>query len=65
MYLDFYSAGSMSVNVSVTSSKDEYINAGQLRSSSSSRDMLVSLLPIGFAMLLMLHKTMFMEFQFL
>ncbi|KAI4371339.1 hypothetical protein MLD38_019586 [Melastoma candidum] len=39
---------SMAVNVSVTSSKDEFINAGRLRVSSSSRDMVLRLLlPVG------------------
>ncbi|XP_030453784.1 aspartic proteinase 36 isoform X2 [Syzygium oleosum] len=44
---------SMSVNVSVTSGKDEFINAGQLSMSSFSRDMLLELLPIGLLILLM------------
>ncbi|PON56146.1 Aspartic peptidase [Parasponia andersonii] len=57
---------SMSVNVSVTSSKDEYINAGQLSSTSSSpREMLFKMLPAAFVALLLLHTTISTEFQFL
>ncbi|CAK7343298.1 unnamed protein product [Dovyalis caffra] len=49
----FFLSGSLSVNVSVTSSKD-FINAGQLSVSSSSRDiMLFELLPLIFMVLLM------------
>lgn len=55
---------SMSVNVSVTSGKDEFINAGQLSTSSSSRDMLVELLPIGLIILIM-HVARAMGFPFL
>ncbi|EXB75945.1 Aspartic proteinase-like protein 2 [Morus notabilis] len=55
---------STSVNVSVTSSKD-FINAGQLSVSSSSREMFFKMLPIGFVALLLLHTAIFSEFQFL
>ncbi|XP_048127471.1 aspartic proteinase 36 isoform X2 [Rhodamnia argentea] len=55
---------SMSVNVSVTSGKDEFINAGQLSMGSSSRDMLLELLPIGLIILLM-HVSRAMGFHFL
>ncbi|BBH07722.1 Eukaryotic aspartyl protease family protein [Prunus dulcis] len=56
--------GSLSVNVSVTSSKDEYINAGQLSESSSSGDMLFKLLTTGIVVFLM-HILVFVEFHFL
>ncbi|KAI9153527.1 hypothetical protein LWI28_012708 [Acer negundo] len=56
---------SSSVNVSITSGKDEYINAGQLSVSSSSRDMMLfKLLPLIIVALLM-QSLAFMEFQFL
>ncbi|KAL5740704.1 hypothetical protein ACOSP7_029586 [Xanthoceras sorbifolium] len=55
---------SLSVNVSITSGKDEYINAGQLSVSSSTRDLLLKLLPLSIMVLLM-QKLAFMEFQFL
>ncbi|XP_034224099.1 aspartic proteinase-like protein 2 isoform X3 [Prunus dulcis] len=55
---------SLSVNVSVTSSKDEYINAGQLSESSSSGDMLFKLLTTGIVVFLM-HILVFVEFHFL
>lgn len=55
--------GSLSVNVSVTSSKD-FINAGQLSVSSSSRDiMLFELLPLT-VMVFLMH-ILLLEFQFL
>lgn len=54
---------SLSVNVSVTSSKD-FINAGQLSVSSSSRDMLFKLIPLGIMALLM-HILALMDFQVL
>ncbi|KAL6145681.1 hypothetical protein ACLB2K_056366 [Fragaria x ananassa] len=44
---------SLSVNVSVTSSKDEFINAGQLSESNSSGDMLFKLLTTGVVVLLL------------
>ncbi|KAJ0028733.1 hypothetical protein Pint_35805 [Pistacia integerrima] len=43
---------SSSVNVSITVGKDEFINAGQLSVSSSSRDMLLKLLPLSIIALL-------------
>ncbi|KAM6568718.1 hypothetical protein CsatB_016703 [Cannabis sativa] len=47
---------STSVNVSVTTSKDEYINAGQLSSTSSSlREMLSKMLPAIFVAVMLLH----------
>ena len=46
IYMTFYFSGSLSVNVSITSGK-EFLNAGQLRVSSSTRDMLFELLPTG------------------
>ncbi|XP_015898610.1 aspartic proteinase 36 isoform X2 [Ziziphus jujuba] len=55
---------SLSVNVSVTSGKDEFVNAGQLNVCSSSRDMLFKTLLIGISALLM-HAMVLMEFQFL
>ena len=45
--------GSLSVNVSVTTSKDEYINAGQLHVSSSEIHILSKLLPVSFVALSM------------
>ena len=59
-----FGSGSMSVNVSVTSGKDEFINAGQLSVSSSSKDMLLELLPIGLLILLM-HVSQAIGFHFL
>ncbi|KAG4383735.1 hypothetical protein GLYMA_13G148100v4 [Glycine max] len=44
---------SLSVNVSVTTSKDEYINAGQLHVSSSEIHILSKLLPVSFVALSM------------
>lgn len=44
--MTFYFSGSLSVNVSITSGK-EFLNAGQLSVSSSTRDMLFELLPTG------------------
>ncbi|KAF3441762.1 hypothetical protein FNV43_RR15677 [Rhamnella rubrinervis] len=44
---------SLSVNVSLTSGKDEYINAGHLSASSSQRDMLLNVLCTGLLALLM------------
>ncbi|GAV62911.1 Asp domain-containing protein [Cephalotus follicularis] len=44
---------SMAVNVSLTSGKDEFINAGQLSVSSSSRDLLFKMLPTSIMTLLM------------
>ena len=38
-------SGSMSVNVSVTFGRDEFINAGQLSVSSSSKNFLLGLVP--------------------
>lgn len=61
---NFSFSGSLSVNVSVTSSKDEYINAGQLSESSSSGDMLFKLLTTGIVVFLM-HILVFVEFHFL
>lgn len=55
---------STSVNVSITSSKD-FINAGQLSMSSSSREMFFKMMPIGLIALLLLHTAIFVEFQFL
>ena len=46
IYMTFYFSGSLSVNVSITSGK-EFLNAGQLSVSSSTRDMLFELLPTG------------------
>ncbi|KAJ0089007.1 hypothetical protein Patl1_32300 [Pistacia atlantica] len=51
---------STSVNVSITVGKDEFINAGQLSVSSSSRDMLLKLLPLSIIALLF-HSLVFME----
>ncbi|XP_044473965.1 aspartic proteinase 36-like isoform X6 [Mangifera indica] len=51
---------SLSVNVSITVGKDEFINAGQLSVSSSSRDMLLKMLLLSFIALL-LHSLVFME----
>lgn len=45
--LDVFHSGSLSVNVSITSGKDEFVNAGQLMVSSSSSNVLSSLLPMG------------------
>ncbi|KAJ4851123.1 hypothetical protein Tsubulata_002435 [Turnera subulata] len=55
---------SLSVNVSVTSSKD-FINAGQLSVSSSSRDILLKLLLPLSIMTLLIHIMLFVEFQIL
>ncbi|KAK9289767.1 hypothetical protein L1049_008888 [Liquidambar formosana] len=52
---------SSSVNVSVTYSKDEYVNAGQLSVSSSSRSMLFGLIPMSTTALLM-HVLAFIGF---
>lgn len=49
----YFFPGSLSVNVSVTSGKDEYVNAGQLSASSSQRDMLFKVLSTGILALLM------------
>lgn len=57
-------SGSLSVNVSVTSGKDEFVNAGQLSVCSSSKDMLFKTLLIGILTLVM-HAMVLMEFQFL
>ncbi|KAK6290186.1 hypothetical protein POUND7_001727 [Theobroma cacao] len=54
---------SLSVNVSITSSKD-FINEGQLSVSSSTREMLFKLIPLSFITLLM-QLLEFVEFQFL
>ncbi|KAB1221213.1 Aspartic proteinase-like protein 2 [Morella rubra] len=54
---------SLSVNVSVVSGK-EFLNAGQLSVSSSSRDMLFELLPVGIVSLL-LHVSVLKQFQIL
>lgn len=64
LYMNFHFPGSTSVNVSITSSKD-FINAGQLSMSSSSREMFFKMMPIGFIALLLLHTAIFVEFQFL
>lgn len=64
MNMNFVFSGSLSVNVSVTSGKDEFVNAGQLNVCSSSRDMLFKTLLIGISALLM-HAMVLMEFQFL
>jgi hypothetical protein len=53
MHIIFYFSGSSSVNVSVTSGK-EFLNEGQLSTSSSTREMLFELLPTGI-MGLLLH----------
>ena len=63
--LNFHFPGSMSVNVSVTTSRDEYINAGQPSVSNSSRELFFKLLPTVFVALLLLHAAIFSEFQFL
>ncbi|EEF42831.1 aspartic proteinase 36 isoform X2 [Ricinus communis] len=55
---------SSSVNVSVTSSKD-FINAGQLSVSSSSKDNLLKLLPLSSVALLMHILLALVNFQFL
>ncbi|KAJ7976865.1 Aspartic proteinase-like protein 2 [Quillaja saponaria] len=55
---------SLAVNVSVTTSNDEFINAGQLSVSSSRLDTLIKLLPLSIVALLV-HIIVFMEFQFL
>ncbi|EOY08040.1 Eukaryotic aspartyl protease family protein isoform 1 [Theobroma cacao] len=54
---------SLSVNVSITSSKD-FINEGQLSVSSSTIEMLFKLIPLSFITLLM-QLLEFVEFQFL
>ncbi|KAL5150116.1 Polyadenylate-binding protein 7 [Glycine soja] len=57
--------GSLSVNVSVTTSKDEYINAGQLHVSSSEIHILSKLLPVSFvalSMYIMLEHHLFAAF---
>ncbi|XP_020538206.1 aspartic proteinase 39 isoform X2 [Jatropha curcas] len=54
---------SLSVNVSVPSSKD-FINAGQLNASNSARDMLLKLIPLAIMALLM-HILALVDFQFL
>ncbi|KAJ1419472.1 Xylanase inhibitor, C-terminal [Sesbania bispinosa] len=54
---------SMSVNVSVTTSKDEYINEGQLSVSSSEIDILSKLLPVSIVALSM-HIVIFMKSPF-
>lgn len=55
---------SLSVNVSITSGKDQFMNAGQLNMSSSSIEMLFKVLPLSI-LALFLHSLSFMEFQFL
>lgn len=55
---------SMSVNVSVTTGKDEFINAGHLSSSTSSRDLLLKVLQLS-CMILLTHLIEFTEFPFL
>ncbi|KAK9192768.1 hypothetical protein WN944_003461 [Citrus x changshan-huyou] len=55
---------SLSVNVSITSGKDQFMNAGQLNMSSSSIEMLFKVLPLSILALFM-HSLSFMEFQFL
>ncbi|GLT93478.1 hypothetical protein SLE2022_112700 [Rubroshorea leprosula] len=55
---------SSSVNVSITTSKDEFINPGQLSLSTSSQDMLLKVLQMSFVAFLM-HLIEFTEFQFL
>ncbi|KAG2686426.1 hypothetical protein I3843_09G005500 [Carya illinoinensis] len=54
---------SLSVNVSVTSGK-EFLNAGQLSTSNSSRDMLFELLPLGI-MGVLLHMLVLKQLEFL
>ncbi|KAJ8754091.1 hypothetical protein K2173_001989 [Erythroxylum novogranatense] len=54
---------SLAVNVSVTSSKD-FINAGQLRTSNSSREMLLKMLPLRIMVLLM-HILVLIKLQIL
>ncbi|XP_057427233.1 aspartic proteinase 36-like isoform X2 [Lotus japonicus] len=58
---------SLSVNVSVTSSKDEYISAGQLRVSSSESvtGILSKLLPVSIVAALSMHIVIFMKSPFL
>ncbi|KAL9426884.1 hypothetical protein AB3S75_033631 [Citrus x aurantiifolia] len=55
---------SLSVNVSITSGKDQFMSAGQLSMSSSSIEMLFKVLPLSILALFM-HSLSFMEFQFL
>lgn len=55
--------GSLSVNVSITSSKD-FINEGQLSVSSSTKEMLFKLIPLSFVTFLILLLEL-VEFQFL
>ncbi|KAM5559654.1 aspartic proteinase 36-like [Rosa sericea] len=55
---------SLSVNVSVTTSKDEFINAGQLSKSNSSRDTLFKLLTTGI-MVVLLHILVLVDFHLL
>ncbi|XP_022767217.1 aspartic proteinase-like protein 2 isoform X2 [Durio zibethinus] len=54
---------SLSVNVSITSSKD-FINEGQVSVSNSTREMLLKLIPLSFITLL-IQLLEFVEFQFL
>lgn len=61
---EFFIPGSLSVNVSITSGKDQFMNAGQLNMSSSSIEMLFKVLPLSI-LALFLHSLSFMEFQFL
>ena len=46
-YVDVLHSGSLSVNVSITSGKDEFVNAGQFREASSSSSVLRNLTPTG------------------
>ncbi|XP_028789633.1 aspartic proteinase-like protein 2 [Neltuma alba] len=55
---------SLSVNVSVTTTKDEYVVAGQLSVSSSESDILAKLLPLSIAAFFM-HIAVFWKPQFL
>ncbi|XP_054798928.1 aspartic proteinase 36-like [Prosopis cineraria] len=55
---------SLSVNVSVTTTKDEYVRAGQLSVSSSESDILAKLLPLSIAAFFV-HVVLFWESQFL
>ncbi|KAI4349063.1 hypothetical protein L6164_009705 [Bauhinia variegata] len=54
---------SLAVNVSVTTSKDEYINAGQLHVSCSQVDILTKLLPLSI-MILFMHIIVIIESHF-
>ncbi|GKV37616.1 hypothetical protein SLEP1_g45626 [Rubroshorea leprosula] len=55
---------SLDVNVSITSDKDEFVNAARLSMSTSRQDMLFKVLQLSF-MALLIHLIDFMEIQFL